>query len=129
MLLHDFITEILYPSSTSIVKPWIASRDKVYVETNRTGPNSMGLCHFITEFLWPPSSSIIRRWIPYSNKVLVKKNHKPKLDGVATFHYGVSMATSQSHHQITSMSSQYCIIMRHTNVCKISTQSETGEGR
>ncbi|GBP55465.1 Transmembrane protein 242 [Eumeta japonica] len=57
----------------------------------------MGLRRLITEFLWPPSSSIIRPWLPYSIKVLVKRrSNEPKLDGVASFNYGVPMATFSS---------------------------------
>ncbi|GBP58814.1 hypothetical protein EVAR_84009_1 [Eumeta japonica] len=79
----------------------------------------MGLRRLITEFLWPPSSSIIRLWLPYSTKVLAPssdsgyhiapkywqdESNEPKLDGVASFNYGVPMATFQLHHQISSMS-------------------------
>ncbi|GBP55824.1 hypothetical protein EVAR_38421_1 [Eumeta japonica] len=60
----------------------------------------MGLRRLITEFLWPPSSSIIRPWLPYSIKVLVRdESNEPKLDGVASFNYGVPMATFWLHHQ------------------------------
>ncbi|GBP80428.1 hypothetical protein EVAR_59103_1 [Eumeta japonica] len=74
---------------------WLPYSIKVLVKKNQTSPNSMGLRRLITEFLWPPSSSIIRPWLPYSIKVLCQdESNEPKLDGVASFNYGVPMATS-----------------------------------
>ncbi|GBP85913.1 hypothetical protein EVAR_83526_1 [Eumeta japonica] len=59
----------------------------------------MGLRRLITEFLWPPSSSIIRPWLPYSISTRQDESNELKLDGVASFNYGVPMATFQLHHQ------------------------------
>ncbi|GBP23091.1 hypothetical protein EVAR_13110_1 [Eumeta japonica] len=66
-------------------------------QENQTSPNSMGLRRLITEFLWPPSSSIIRHHIV--SKYSSRQSNEPKLDGVASFNYGVPMATFQLHHQ------------------------------
>ncbi|GBP58634.1 hypothetical protein EVAR_38873_1 [Eumeta japonica] len=100
MGLRRLITEFLWPPSSSIIRPWLPYSIKVLVKTNQTSPNSMGLRRLITEFLWPPSSSIIRPCLPYSILVLVKKkSNEPKLDGVASFNYGVPMATFWLHHQ------------------------------
>ncbi|GBP60588.1 hypothetical protein EVAR_50952_1 [Eumeta japonica] len=114
MGLRRLITEFLWPPSSSIIRPWLPYSIKVLVKRNQTSPNSMGLRRLITEFLWPPSSSIIRPWLPYSIKVLVKESNEPKLDGVASFNYGVPMATFQLHHQtlitIEYQSIFYCII-------------------
>ncbi|GBP47757.1 hypothetical protein EVAR_24007_1 [Eumeta japonica] len=60
MGLYRSVTVFLWPPSSSVIRPWIPSRDKVLVKMNHTSPNSMGLRHFITEFLWPPFRSIIK---------------------------------------------------------------------
>ncbi|GBP35969.1 Synaptotagmin-14 [Eumeta japonica] len=109
MGLRRLITEFLWPPSSSIIRLWLPHSTKVLGKTNQTSPNSMGLRRLITEFPWPPSSSIIRLWLPYSTKVLdwlpystkVRRyeSNEPKLDGVASFNYGVPMATFQLHHQ------------------------------
>ncbi|GBP87470.1 hypothetical protein EVAR_64467_1 [Eumeta japonica] len=100
MGLRRLITEFLWPPSSSIIRLWLPYSTKVLGKTNQTSPNSMGLRRLITEFLWPPSSSIIRLWLPYSTKVLVRdESNEPKLDGIASFNYGVPMATFQLHHQ------------------------------
>ncbi|GBP86512.1 hypothetical protein EVAR_69181_1 [Eumeta japonica] len=65
---------------------------KVLVKRNQTSPNSMGLRRLITEFLWPPSSSIIRPCY-HQNIHRQDESNEPKLDGVASFNYGVPMAT------------------------------------
>ncbi|GBP39914.1 hypothetical protein EVAR_83051_1 [Eumeta japonica] len=87
------------PPSSSIIRLWLLYRTKVLGKTNQTSPNSMGLRRLITEFLWPPSCSIIRLWLPYSTKVLSRNESNSKLDGVASFNYGVPMATFQLHYQ------------------------------
>ncbi|GBP07367.1 hypothetical protein EVAR_71487_1, partial [Eumeta japonica] len=46
---------VLWPPSSSIIRPWLPYSIKVLVKTNQTSPNSMGLRRLITEFLWPPS--------------------------------------------------------------------------
>ncbi|GBP85968.1 hypothetical protein EVAR_57444_1 [Eumeta japonica] len=81
---------------------------KKYCQRESPNPNPMGdesnepkldgCGRLITEFLWPPSSSIIRPWLPYSI-VRQEESNEPKLDGVASFNYGVPMATFQLHHQ------------------------------
>ncbi|GBP80431.1 hypothetical protein EVAR_59106_1 [Eumeta japonica] len=108
------ITEFLWPPSSSIIRPcsinrpWLPYISKYIVKTNSNEPKLDGLRRLITEFLWPPSSSIIRPWLPYSIKVLVKTNsNEPKLDGVASFNYGVPMATFQLHHQTLVTISKY----------------------
>ncbi|GBP71792.1 hypothetical protein EVAR_55991_1 [Eumeta japonica] len=99
MGLRRLITEFLWPPSSSIIRPWLPYSIKVLVKTNQTSPNSMGLRRLITEFLWPPSSSIIRRWLPYGQSTRQNESNESKLDGVASFNYGVPMATFQLHHQ------------------------------
>ncbi|GBP33333.1 hypothetical protein EVAR_30923_1 [Eumeta japonica] len=99
MGLRRLITEFLWPPSSSIIRLWLPYSTKVLVKTNQTSPNSMGLHRLITEFLWPPSSSIIRLWLPYSQSTRQDESNEPKLDGVASFNYGVPMATFQLHHQ------------------------------
>ncbi|GBP44267.1 hypothetical protein EVAR_22151_1 [Eumeta japonica] len=99
MGLRRLITEFLWPPSSSIIRPWLPYSIKVLVKTNQTSPNSMGLRRLITEFLWPPSSSIIRPWLPYSIKVLLRRIKRAQTRWVASFNYGVPMATFQLHHQ------------------------------
>ncbi|GBP80427.1 hypothetical protein EVAR_59102_1 [Eumeta japonica] len=92
------ITEFLWPPSSSI-KTWLPYSIKVLVKKNQTSPNSMGLCRLITEFLWPPSSSINRPCYHIVSKYSSRRIKEPKLDRVASFNYGVPMATFQLHHQ------------------------------
>ncbi|GBP85969.1 hypothetical protein EVAR_57445_1 [Eumeta japonica] len=70
-----------------------------YVKRNQTSPNSMGLRRLITEFLWhlpAPSSDADYHIV---SKYCQDESNEPKLDGVASFNYGVPMATFQLHHQ------------------------------
>ncbi|GBP97561.1 hypothetical protein EVAR_63831_1 [Eumeta japonica] len=45
------------------------------------------------------TSSIIRRCYHIVSKYSSDESNEPKLDGVASFNYGVPMATFQLHHQ------------------------------
>ncbi|GBP97563.1 hypothetical protein EVAR_63833_1 [Eumeta japonica] len=76
---------------------WLPYSIKVLVKTNQTSPNSMGLRRLITEFLWPPSapSSDADYHISYQS-TRQEESNEPKLDGVASFNYGVLWPPSSS---------------------------------
>ncbi|GBP80276.1 hypothetical protein EVAR_90695_1 [Eumeta japonica] len=99
MGLRRLITEFLWPPSSSIIRPWLPYSIKVLVKTNQTSPNSMGLRRLITEFLWPPSAPSSDADYHIVSKYSSRESNEPKLDGVASFNYGVPMATFQLHHQ------------------------------
>ncbi|GBP39374.1 hypothetical protein EVAR_95825_1 [Eumeta japonica] len=98
MGLRRLITEFLWPPSSSIIRLWLPYSTKVLGRRIKRAQTRWG-CRLITEFLWPPSSSIIRLWLPYSTSTRQDESNEPKLDGVASFNYGVPMATFQFHHQ------------------------------
>ncbi|GBP86031.1 hypothetical protein EVAR_57507_1 [Eumeta japonica] len=85
--------------SSSIIRPWLPYGIKLLVKTDQTSPNSMGLRRLITEFLWPPSSSSSSLDYHIVSKFSSRRSNEPKLDGVASFNYGVPMATFWLHHQ------------------------------
>ncbi|GBP94146.1 hypothetical protein EVAR_57561_1 [Eumeta japonica] len=58
----------------------------------------MGLRRLITEFLWPPSSSINRSCYHIVSKYCQEELKSPN-SMVASFNYGVPMATFQLHQQ------------------------------
>ncbi|GBP15185.1 hypothetical protein EVAR_92195_1 [Eumeta japonica] len=90
------VAGVPWPPSSSIIRRWLPYSIKVLVKTNQTSPNSMGLRRLITEFLWPPSSSIIRRCYHIVSKYCQDESNEPKLDGVASFNYGVPWPPSSS---------------------------------
>ncbi|GBP55825.1 hypothetical protein EVAR_38422_1 [Eumeta japonica] len=92
MGLRRLITEFLWPPSSSIIRPWLPYSIKVLVKTNQTSPNSMGLRRLITEFLYLPAPSS-DPGLPYYQSTRQDRSNEPKLDGVASFNYGVPMAT------------------------------------
>ncbi|GBP97562.1 hypothetical protein EVAR_63832_1 [Eumeta japonica] len=98
MGLRRLITEFLWPPSAPSSDADYHSI-KVLVKTNQTSPNSMGLRRLITEFhghLLAPSSDADYHIV---SKYSSRQSNEPKLDGVASFNYGVPMATFQLHHQ------------------------------
>ncbi|GBP68433.1 hypothetical protein EVAR_56695_1 [Eumeta japonica] len=71
----------------------------VLVKTNQTSPNSMGLRRLITSshgHLPAPSSDSGYHIVQSTRQ---DESNEPKLDGVASFNYGVPMATFQLHYQ------------------------------
>ncbi|GBP80430.1 hypothetical protein EVAR_59105_1 [Eumeta japonica] len=98
MGLRRLITEFLWPPSSSINRPWLPYSIKVLVKKNQTSPNSMG-ARLITEFLWPPPAPSTDPGYHIVSVLCQDESNEPKLDRVASFNYGVPMATFQLHQQ------------------------------
>ncbi|GBP54764.1 hypothetical protein EVAR_90048_1 [Eumeta japonica] len=99
MGLRRLITEFLWPPSSSIIRLWLPHSTKVLGKTNQTSPNLMGLRRLITGSYGHLPAPSLDSGYHIAPKYSQDRSNEPKLDGVASFNYGVPMATFQLHHQ------------------------------